>query len=95
MMNTVSPVTANWVKEMVAEGNVSPDTLLAMGMLIDGLDRRQHQARERQEDVRDAPIVFVGPEVESRFSVDQLGSDPDPVLGAADATLEDGFDAPS
>jgi hypothetical protein len=31
---------------MVAEGNVSPDTLLAMGMLIDGLGRRQHQARE-------------------------------------------------
>jgi len=32
--------------QMVAEGNVSPDTLLAMGMLIDGLGRRQHQARE-------------------------------------------------
>lgn len=32
--------------QMTAEGNVSPDTLLAMGMLIDGLERRQHQARE-------------------------------------------------
>ena len=31
---------------MVAEGTVPPDTLLAMGMLIDGLERRQHQARE-------------------------------------------------
>jgi CHAD domain-containing protein len=31
---------------MVAEGVVPPDTLLAMGMLIDGLERRQHQARE-------------------------------------------------
>ena len=32
--------------QMVAEGMVPPDTLLAMGMLIDGLERRQHQARE-------------------------------------------------
>ncbi|MDH3900613.1 MAG: CHAD domain-containing protein, partial [Gammaproteobacteria bacterium] len=32
--------------QMVAESRVSPDTLLAMGMLIDGLERRQHQARE-------------------------------------------------
>lgn len=32
--------------QMVAEGTVPPDTLLAMGMLIDGLERRQHQARE-------------------------------------------------
>jgi CHAD domain-containing protein len=32
--------------QMVAEGIVPPDTLLAMGMLIDGLERRQHQARE-------------------------------------------------
>ena len=32
--------------KMVAEGKVPPDTLLAMGMLIDGLERRQHQARE-------------------------------------------------
>ncbi len=32
--------------QMVAEGEVSPDTLLAMGMLIDGLERRQHQARK-------------------------------------------------
>jgi len=32
--------------QMVAEGKVSPDTLLAMGMLIDGLERRQHQARD-------------------------------------------------
>ena len=32
--------------QMVAEGNIPPDTLLAMGMLIDGLERRQHQARE-------------------------------------------------
>ena len=32
--------------QMVAEGTVSPDTLLAMGMLIDGLERRQHLARE-------------------------------------------------
>ena len=31
---------------MVAEGNVPADTLLVMGMLIDGLERRQHQARE-------------------------------------------------
>jgi CHAD domain-containing protein len=31
---------------MTAEGGISPDTLLAMGMLIDGLERRQHQARE-------------------------------------------------
>ena len=32
--------------KMVAEGKVPPDTLLAMGMLIDGLERRQHQAHE-------------------------------------------------
>ncbi|MEN8204933.1 MAG: CHAD domain-containing protein [Pseudomonadota bacterium] len=32
--------------QMVAEGAVPPDTLLAMGMLIDGLERRQRQARE-------------------------------------------------
>ena len=32
--------------QMVAEGQVPPDTLLAMGILIDGLERRQHQARE-------------------------------------------------
>ena len=32
--------------QMVAEGTVPPDTLLAMGMLIDGLERRQHQARD-------------------------------------------------
>jgi CHAD domain-containing protein len=32
--------------QMVAEGTVPPDTLLAMGMLIDGLERRQHLARE-------------------------------------------------
>ena len=32
--------------QMVAEGNVPPDTLLAMGMLIDSLERRQHKARE-------------------------------------------------
>jgi CHAD domain-containing protein len=32
--------------QMVAEGTVPPDTLLVMGMLIDGLERRQHQARE-------------------------------------------------
>ena len=32
--------------QMVAESTVSPDTLLAMGMLIDGLERRQHQAHE-------------------------------------------------
>ena len=32
--------------QMVAEGQVPPDTLLAMGILIDGLERRQRQARE-------------------------------------------------
>jgi CHAD domain-containing protein len=32
--------------QMVAEGGVTPNTLLAMGMLIDGLERRQHEARE-------------------------------------------------
>ena len=32
--------------QMVAEGQVPPDTLLAMGILIDGLERRQQQARE-------------------------------------------------
>ncbi|MGB5427663.1 MAG: CHAD domain-containing protein, partial [Gammaproteobacteria bacterium] len=32
--------------QMVAEGQVPPDTLLAMGILIDALERRQHQARE-------------------------------------------------
>ena len=32
--------------QMVAESTVSPDTLLAMGMLIDGLERRQRQAHE-------------------------------------------------
>jgi CHAD domain-containing protein len=32
--------------QMVTESTVPPDTLLAMGMLIDGLERRQHQARE-------------------------------------------------
>ena len=33
-------------RQMVAESTVPPDTLLAMGMLIDRLERRQHQARE-------------------------------------------------
>ena len=32
--------------QMVTEDTAPPDTLLAMGMLIDGLERRQHQARE-------------------------------------------------
>lgn len=32
--------------QMVAESTISPDTLLAMGMLIDGLERRQRQAHE-------------------------------------------------
>jgi CHAD domain-containing protein len=32
--------------QMVAEGSVSPDTLLAMGVLIDGLERRQQLAHE-------------------------------------------------
>jgi CHAD domain-containing protein len=32
--------------QMVAEGLAPPDTLLAMGILIDGLERRQQQARE-------------------------------------------------
>ena len=32
--------------QMVAEGNVPPDTLLAMGVLISDLEQRQHQARE-------------------------------------------------
>lgn len=32
--------------QMMAESKVSPDTLLAMGMLIDGLERRQQQARK-------------------------------------------------
>ena len=36
--------------QMVAEGQVPPDTLLAMGILIDGLERRQHQAREEFAD---------------------------------------------
>ncbi len=31
--------------QMFAEDRVAPDTLLAMGMLIDGMERRQHQAR--------------------------------------------------
>ena len=35
----------NFSHQMVAEGTVPPDTLLAMGMLIDGLERRQHLAR--------------------------------------------------
>jgi CHAD domain-containing protein len=36
--------------QMVAEGQVPPDTLLSMGVLIDGLERRQHQAREEFSD---------------------------------------------
>lgn len=36
----------NFSHQMVTEGTVPPDTLLAMGMLIDGLERRQHEARE-------------------------------------------------
>ena len=36
--------------QMVAENHPSPDTLLAMGMLIEGLERRQHLAREEFED---------------------------------------------
>ena len=50
--------------QMVAEGNVSPDTLLAMGMLIDGLDRRQHQARE---EFADRFANFSLPENQDRF----------------------------
>nr|MDJ0861140.1 CHAD domain-containing protein [Gammaproteobacteria bacterium] len=33
-------------EQMVDEGTVPPQTLMAMGMLVDGLSRRQHQARE-------------------------------------------------
>jgi len=40
----------NFSHQMVAEGTVPPDTLLAMGMLIDGLERRQHLAREEFSD---------------------------------------------
>ena len=36
----------NFSHQMVAERQVPPDTLLAMCILIDGLERRQHQARE-------------------------------------------------
>jgi CHAD domain-containing protein len=35
----------NFSHQMVAENNVPPDTLLAMGMLIDELERRQQAAR--------------------------------------------------
>ncbi len=33
-------------EQMVDEGTVPPQTLMAMGILVDGLGRRQHQARE-------------------------------------------------
>ncbi len=33
-------------QQMVKEGEVPPQTLMAMGILVDGLARRQHQARE-------------------------------------------------
>ena len=36
----------NFSHQMVAEGNVPPDTLLAMGILISDLEGRQHLARE-------------------------------------------------
>jgi CHAD domain-containing protein len=36
----------NFSHQMVTENMAPPDTLLTMGMLIDGLERRQHQARE-------------------------------------------------
>jgi CHAD domain-containing protein len=32
--------------QMMAEGEVPPETLMAMGMLVENLERRQHQARE-------------------------------------------------
>jgi CHAD domain-containing protein len=50
---------------MTAEGNVSPDTLLAMGMLIDGLERRQHEARE---EFAGRFAEFSRPENQERFS---------------------------
>ncbi len=50
--------------QMVAEGSVPPDTLLAMGMLIDGLERRQHQARE---EFHDRFAAFSQPVNQDRF----------------------------
>jgi CHAD domain-containing protein len=32
--------------QMIEEGEVPPETLMAMGVLVDGLENRQHQARE-------------------------------------------------
>jgi hypothetical protein len=50
--------------QMVAEGQVPPDTLLAMGILIDGLERRQHQARE---EFADRYSGFSQPDNQERF----------------------------
>lgn len=50
--------------QMVAEGSVPADTLLAMGMLVDGLLRRQQQAREQ---FTECFAVFSGREVSDLF----------------------------
>jgi CHAD domain-containing protein len=50
--------------QMVAEGMAPPDTLLAMGMLIDGLERRQQQARE---EFSDRYAVFSQQDIQDRY----------------------------
>ncbi|MEW7980761.1 MAG: CHAD domain-containing protein [gamma proteobacterium symbiont of Phacoides pectinatus] len=50
--------------QMVAEGSVPADTLLAMGMLVDGLLRRQQQAREQ---FTECFAVFSGRQVSDLF----------------------------
>lgn len=40
----------NFSRQMVEEGVAPPETLLAMGMLIEGLEKRQHVAREEFAD---------------------------------------------
>lgn len=36
----------NFSRQMVEEGDVPPDTLMAMGVLVEGLEEGQHQVRE-------------------------------------------------
>src|SRR5262249_41394337 len=45
------------------------------------------------EDVRQLAVVRLRPEVVAVGDVDQLGADPQPVAGLADAALQDGADA--